>query len=781
VKDNFISGNTGVWGGGLHIYNDHLSLLEGNTVVGNSASSSGGGLYMKDSNQPILRNNIFSGNVSAGDGGGLYMYTSSYGVVQGNVISNNTASLGGGGIYMWHDTSLNVSNNTIISNTANRGGGVWVGKFGTLENNVIANNTSDCNGGGVLLSENYPDLIGNLISGNHAGCDGGGVYLSTVNSWSDLRSNTIIGNQADTSGGGVYLHISYPVLDNNLIADNQTNDFGAGLYVKGCTPVLRHNTIARNTGGDGSGIYVTEYRGTHTYSSTVVLSDTVLVGHVVGITVTHGNTATLEATLWGNGTWANTADWGGNGVILTGTINLWGDPAFVDPDHGDYHLGPGSAALDAGVDAGVNDDIDGEPRPVAAGYDIGADEIFPRLAVTKDAAPDPAPAGAHLTYTIRLTNTGAITFTATVTDILPLHVTPGGVLTWTTGDLSPGSVWTRTVVVTVEVGYVGVLTNVVRAVTAEGATGVYTETTATYICIPPGAVSITGPPTTTEGIAAAFTATVAPPTVTLPVAYAWEATGQTGIVHNDGLSDTAVFTWGVLGPQVVTVTATNGCGAVSTTYAITVEAAFDSDGDGISNAIEDGAPNGGDGNRDGVPDSQQTNVASLPNAVDGRYVTLGSPVGTSLVGVEAVGNPSPGDNPPLRFLYGFFSFTITGLGAGDTVEVTLWLPEGVSTATEYWKYGPTAAEPADHWYQVAMGDNDGDAVVTIALTDGGLGDDDLAAEGTIVDQGGPGVPGGAPVGGFTESAGAAPVPVVAVLVAAVAVLGLLALSVRHRL
>ena len=49
-----------------------------------------------------------------------------------------------------------------------------------------------------------------------------------------------------------------------------------------------------------------------------------------------------------------------------------------------------------------------------------------------------------------------------------------------------------------------------------------------------------------------------------------------------------------------------------------------------------------------------------------------------------------------------------------------------------------------------MGDNDGDAVVTIALTDGGLGDDDLAADGTIVDQGGPGVPGGAPVGGFTE-------------------------------
>jgi hypothetical protein len=46
----------------------------------------------------------------------------------------------------------------------------------------------------------------------------------------------------------------------------------------------------------------------------------------------------------------------------------------VDPDSGDYHIGPGSAAIDAGVDAGVTTDIDGEARPFGAGYDLGADE-----------------------------------------------------------------------------------------------------------------------------------------------------------------------------------------------------------------------------------------------------------------------------------------------------------------------------------------------------------------------------------------------------------------------
>ena len=40
------------------------------------------------------------------------------------------------------------------------------------------------------------------------------------------------------------------------------------------------------------------------------------------------------------------------------------------------------------------------------------------------------------------------------------------------------------------------------------------------------------------------------------------------------------------------------------------------DGDGVAAMVEGGAPNGGDGNRDGLDDSRQSNVASLPAAVD---------------------------------------------------------------------------------------------------------------------------------------------------------------------
>ena len=54
-------------------------------------------------------------------------------------------------------------------------------------------------------------------------------------------------------------------------------------------------------------------------------------------------------------------------------------------------------------------------------------------------------------------------------------------------------------------------------------------------------------------------------------------------------------------------------------------------------------------------------------------------------------------------------------------------------------------------------------MTTFTLVDGGLGDDDLAANGVIADQGGPGVPG----------APAAPMPVPTLSEWAMALLGLL--------
>ena len=107
----------------------------------------------------------------------------------------------------------------------------------------------------------------------------------------------------------------------------------------------------------------------------------------------------------------------------------------------------------------------------------------------------------------------------------------------------------------------------------------------------------------------------------------------------------------------------------------------------------------------------------------------------------------PEGKPNKVFPHGFFSFKIIGFTAGDAVTVTITLPSAVPVGTQYWKYGPTPTDPTDHWYQLPMDDDDGDNVIIITLVDGGLGDDDLTADSVIVDQGGPGNPPPAQVGG----------------------------------
>jgi parallel beta-helix repeat protein len=58
-----------------------------------------------------------------------------------------------------------------------------------------------------------------------------------------------------------------------------------------------------------------------------------------------------------------------------GTDDLWNiNPQLADPTNGDYHLQAGSPCIDAGVDLGVTDDLDGISRPQGDGYDIGAYE-----------------------------------------------------------------------------------------------------------------------------------------------------------------------------------------------------------------------------------------------------------------------------------------------------------------------------------------------------------------------------------------------------------------------
>lgn len=183
---------------------------------------------------------------------------------------------------------------------------------------------------------------------------------------------------------------------------------------------------------------------------------------------------------------------GGNGVLGFASLSsMWAD---TDTHDADVLRLTCESGLVYQVNAGdINGTPFGETAPIsltsactsslattsATDHNVGAPDVhiylrrasFTRLEVTKQASSDHVQAGVQLTYTLRVTNTGSIALNGTVTDTLPLHVAPMGVLTWTLTNLSPGSVWSQQIVVTMAPGYSGTLTNRVQVTTLEGATG----------------------------------------------------------------------------------------------------------------------------------------------------------------------------------------------------------------------------------------------------------------------------------------------------------------------
>jgi parallel beta-helix repeat protein len=318
------------------------ATLRGNTLSDNATSGDGGGLYLSNSDARISGNTI-TGNTSDAYGGGLVLFYSDA-LLSGNTITGNAAGGYGGGLVLFYSDAT-INSNSISGNTASRGGGLYLeGCDATVSSNTVTGNAAEGSGGGLSLSDSTATINGNTITSNRA----------ESTEWLN-------------GGGGLHLFYSDATLTNNIVADNQADGAGGGLYIHGLSPRLLHTTIARNRGGDGSGVRVD--------SGTVAMTNTILVSQAVGVYVGWGGTTRLEGTLWGTSTWANDTDWVSDHSIITGTVNVWGEPAFVDPNTGDYHIGTGSAALDQGVDAGVTWDIDHEPRFDVP--DLGADEYWP--------------------------------------------------------------------------------------------------------------------------------------------------------------------------------------------------------------------------------------------------------------------------------------------------------------------------------------------------------------------------------------------------------------------
>ncbi|MBD1193311.1 Ig-like domain-containing protein, partial [Vulcanococcus sp. Clear-D1] len=192
----------------------------------------------------------------------------------------------------------------------------------------------------------------------------------------------------------------------------------------------------------------------------------------------------------------------------------------------------------------------------------------------------------------------------------------------------------------------------------------------------------------------------------------------------------------------------------------------DDDGDGLREVVTSADGTSVDGNRDGVPDAQQTEVAGLRLINDGAkgsdYGALVVSPGVQLGGVTLTAPSADGSMPVTargggtvvtttpygmtNAFAGVVSFDLSGIAPGGATQATISFPSGLPTGSgnayvrfnystnRFEEYVDAAGNPL---YAFVDSDGDGsfDAVI-LTLVDGDLNwDGDGLANGTVVDPG----------------------------------------------
>jgi hypothetical protein len=357
LEYNTYQDNDAIGGGGVHVQHGTVTSV-GDRFLGNGAFWSGG-LEVWDADV-VVNDAIFQDNFAGNTGGAVAVIGPSKVVVEDSIIQDNQSANdfeGGAGIFV-NDPNADVTlaRNLIVGNVASYNGGsggglrVQSGTVVAYQNTFTGN--SGAGGGAVEGGGGSLTLRHNRFVSNSA-FFGGTIELRGASA--TMNGNVILGSGGG-SAQGTAISVGGGTVDarNDVIADIANPD-GEAVYVDGGTLTARHWTLANN----GSyGVLLT--------GGTATLTNLIVSGHTTaGLS---GPGITANTTLfYDNG--ANCAD----GAICNSSLS--GDPAFVDPAGGDYHITIGSEAMDAGVDAGVHDDLDGHYRPYNWGPDIGADEL----------------------------------------------------------------------------------------------------------------------------------------------------------------------------------------------------------------------------------------------------------------------------------------------------------------------------------------------------------------------------------------------------------------------
>ncbi|GEM_PF-1235626 len=207
---------------------------------------------------------------------------------------------------------------------------------------------------------------------------------------STLSETTVIDGFTITNGdGGISIALSSVAIQNCRIVHNHAtaNLAGGGIDIDHAFVAITNTLIVTNTADlwDGA-IRITSATHITAPNSVVTIANSTIANNRApernGIFCSLSGCTVINSIVWGH----EGEDFGGHGyqaiysdieMCLPGEGNICEAPHFVDPASGDYHLQSDSPCIDAGTDAGVYTDIDGDTRPQGEGFDIGADEYVP--------------------------------------------------------------------------------------------------------------------------------------------------------------------------------------------------------------------------------------------------------------------------------------------------------------------------------------------------------------------------------------------------------------------
>ncbi len=315
------------------------SLGAAATLIGNRIYNvQDHGLQVRAAPPTVIENN----QVYSTTGYGIYTRD-----MTANIAANTVYSTGDRGIYARGGAA------TIVSNTLHDIGGDGIRTDSSNTDVMIRDNTlTTVQGDGIEAQGKRITLKGNRVTG----AVDNALKSDNVGTWVVVEANIAL-----DSGTGLAVR-SGPIftLTNNLLAKNTTGalEIGAMGGVQTGRGFVAHNTFV--DGGTGVMVWT---------PFSVTLVNNIIVSSSVGISVSAS--ALPTATLGVDHTllWGNTID------PMTGTNALAQDPRFVNPIAHDYHLQVDSPAVNAGADAGVTVDWEGDARPQGSAPDIGADEV----------------------------------------------------------------------------------------------------------------------------------------------------------------------------------------------------------------------------------------------------------------------------------------------------------------------------------------------------------------------------------------------------------------------